>query len=165
MRCGNSLVDERLFSAAGYREGDEQGLAPFEWRAEFAAVFAKGGFDAVIGNPPYTRIQVLREMSPAQADFITTHYKTARDGNYDIYVPFIERALELLNPQGRAAYILPHKFLNAKYGQAARELLSETRAVERIVHFGDQQVFDGISPIPACCSSPAPHKTLWKWMP
>lgn len=88
---------------------------------------------------------MLRETSPLQADFISQSYQTAQAGNFDIYVAFIERGLQLLNPAGKLGFILPHKFFNAKYGRPTRELLAGQRAVERVVHFGDQQVFEGIS--------------------
>ena len=70
-------------------------------------------------------------------------YASASKGNYDIYVVFVERALQLLNKNGRMGYILPHKFFKAKYGQPLRELIVQGRHLSAIVHFGDQQVFAG----------------------
>lgn len=146
VKVGNSLVDPSVFDYVLFSDEARRELNPFEWKDEFPEVFARRkGFDAMIGNPPYIRIQVLRESSPLQADFISRNYQTAREGNFDIYVAFIERGLQLLNPTGRLGFILPHKFFTAKYGQATRELLAAKRAVERVVHFGDQQVFAGIS--------------------
>ena len=146
IRVGNSLVETDFYdSELDFAPGTEKTVKPFGWHDGFAAVFKQGGFDVVIGNPPYIRIQILRESSPAEADYIGQHYQTARQGNFDIYVAFIEKALALLETNGTAGYILPHKFLNAKYGQATRELLAKGQHVSRVVHFGDQQIFDGIS--------------------
>jgi len=64
---------------------------------------------------------------------------------YDIYVVFVERALQLLNETGRMGYILPHKFFQAKYGQPLRQLIAGGKHLGEIVHFGDQQVFAGAS--------------------
>jgi len=102
-----------------------------------------GGFDAVIGNPPYVRIQAMKEWAPLEVEHYKKAYIAASKGNYDIYVVFVEKGLGLLNGNGRLGFILPHKFFNAKYGEALRGLLSEGKHLAEIVHFGDQQVFAG----------------------
>jgi hypothetical protein len=103
----------------------------------------KSGFDIVIGNPPYVRIQTLKQKDPKLADFFKCRYESAKKGNYDIYVVFVERGLQLLKPAGNLAFILPHKFFNAQYGQPLRGLLSKGNHLSHVVHFGDQQVFPG----------------------
>ena len=102
-----------------------------------------GGFDVVIGNPPYIRIQAMKEWAPIEVEFYKQHYKAASSGNYDIYVVFVEKGLSLLNEKGRLGFICPHKFFNAQYGAPLRKLLSAGKNLSRVVHFGDQQVFDG----------------------
>jgi hypothetical protein len=102
-----------------------------------------GGFDCVIGNPPYIRIQALKEWAPIEVEFYKDRYKAASSGNYDIYVVFIEKGLSLLNEKGKLGFICPHKFFNAHYGAPLRKLLSEGKHLAQVVHFGDQQVFDG----------------------
>jgi hypothetical protein len=97
----------------------------------------EGGFDAVIGNPPYVRIQGF----PAdQIQYLTSHYRSAT-GNCDLYVSFIERGLELLNQGGALGMIAPNKFFRTDYGEGLRRLLSSGRAVRRIVDFRANQVF------------------------
>ena len=103
----------------------------------------RGGFDVVIGNPPYIRIQTMQETAPQTLEYYKRRYAAAAKGNYDIYVLFVERGLQLLNPEGRLGFILPHKFFNAQYGRPLREHLSRHRCLAHIVHFSDQQVFDG----------------------
>ncbi len=115
----------------------------FDWDVQFAEIMKAGGFDAVIGNPPYIRIQTMQETDPESANYLNTHFAAAAKGNYDIYVVFIERALSLLNPRGRQGYIVPHKFFNAQYGEALRKHLCDGRHIWGITHFGHQQVFDG----------------------
>jgi hypothetical protein len=102
-----------------------------------------GGFDCVIGNPPYVRIQHMKEWAPIEVEYYKQHYKSASSGNYDIYVVFVERGLSLLNEKGRLGFILPHKFFNAKYGQPLRSVIAQGRHLSHIVHFGDRQVFEG----------------------
>ncbi len=101
------------------------------------------GFDIAIANPPYIRIQTLRQTDNKFPDYLKEHYVSAAKGNYDLYVVFVERGLQLLKKDGYFAYILPHKFFNAQYGQPLRGLLSRGRHLHHIVHFGDEQVFPG----------------------
>jgi type I restriction-modification system DNA methylase subunit len=106
-------------------------------------VMRSGGFDCVIGNPPYIRIQAMKEWAPVEVEFYKQHYKAASSGNYDIYVVFIEKGLSLLNKQGKLGFICPHKFFNAQYGEPLRKLVAEGKNLSRVIHFGDQQVFEG----------------------
>ncbi len=101
------------------------------------------GFDVVIGNPPYVRIQMLAQADPKQPARMKEQYISASKGNYDLYVVFVERGLQLLQPHGQLSYILPHKFFNAQYGEPLRKLLADGKNLRHVVHFGDQQIFPG----------------------
>lgn len=147
IKCGNSLVSEKIFNEYSSKILNDETLFkinPFEWEKEFPAVFDRTnpGFDAVIGNPPYVRVQLLSEVIPLQGEYLTKMYSSAQKGNYDIYVTFVEKGLEILRKDGKLGYILPHKFMNAEYGEPLRKLLSSRACINKIVHFGDQQVFD-----------------------
>lgn len=111
--------------------------------ADALPAHSQSGFDLLVGNPPYVRIQVLNQTAPDQVAWFKTHYASASKGNYDLYVVFVERGLQLLNSRGQLAYVLPHKFFNAQYGQPLRELLARGRHLRHVVHFGDQQIFPG----------------------
>jgi len=157
IKCGNSLIGPDYFEAQLLPDEEEmRRVNPFDWEAEFPEVFlpspasgrgagGEGGFDCVIGNPPYIRIQTMKEWAPTEVEFYKQRYAAASKGNYDIYVVFVERALQLLNERGRMGYILPHKFFQAKYGQPLRQLLAGGSHLAEIIHFGDQQVFAGAS--------------------
>ncbi|MEO6036151.1 MAG: N-6 DNA methylase, partial [Verrucomicrobiota bacterium] len=99
------------------------------------------GFDVVIGNPPYERIQVMQANAPQSAEFLKTNYRAAASGNFDIYVCFIEHGLQLLNADGFFGYICPNKFFQSEYGKETRQLLSEGRNVNHVVNFGHLQIF------------------------
>lgn len=138
IRQGNSLISgtpEELEAAFG---PDWRAKHPFNWGEEFPRIMERGGFDVVVGNPPYIRIQTLPKDDAA---WYSDHYQAA-SGSYDIYVLFVERALQLLRPGGVAGFILPNKFFQASYGQQLRALLSEHKAVWRVVDFEDAQVFE-----------------------
>jgi type I restriction-modification system DNA methylase subunit len=101
------------------------------------------GFDIVIGNPPYIRIQTLKQSKPDAVTFFKEYYSSASKGNYDIYVVFIEAGLRLLKSNGTLAYICPNKFFNADYGESLRGMLAQGQNLYHVVNFGDQQVFLG----------------------
>jgi len=147
VQCGNSLVDSIYFDYDPDALTDQVHFArlnPFDWQDAFPGVFAEGGFDAIIGNPPYIRIQNMVRYSPREVQYYQSEvspYTCAKSDNFDKYSLFIERGISLLKPTGRLGYIVPHKFFGLKSGRALRKLLSEDQHVAEIVHFGVQQVF------------------------
>ena len=146
IKCGNSLIGPDFYQnkQIGLLEDEERyRINVFDWNTEFSAIMKAGGFDVVIGNPPYVRIQALKEWAPIEVEHYKQAYKSASKGNYDIYVVFVERGLSLLNKSGRLGFILPHKFFNAQYGEPLRELIAKGRHLAEVVYFGDQQIFGG----------------------
>ena len=144
IKCGNSLISWDIIDEKPDLTKEElQRINPFDWQREFLEVFERGGFDIVIGNPPYIRIQTMKDWAPLEVDLYKQKYAAASKGNYDIYVIFVEKGLNLLNEKGRLGFIMPHKFFNAQYGKPLRTLLSINRYLSEIVHFGYQQVFAG----------------------
>jgi len=147
IQCGNSLVDSAYFKYDEDALTDDAHFAnlnPLDWTAAFPDVFEAGGFDALIGNPPYIRIQNMVRYSPREVQYYQSDaspYTCAQSDNFDKYSLFIERGLALLKPTGRLGYIVPHKFFNLKSGQALRSLLADGQHVAEIIHFGVQQVF------------------------
>jgi type I restriction-modification system DNA methylase subunit/predicted type IV restriction endonuclease len=144
IKCGNSLIGPDFYDGRQISFLDEEEMVrinAFDWEAEFAEIMQAGGFDAVIGNPPYIRIQALNEWAPLEVEFYKNRYTSVSKGNYDIYVVFVEKGLSLLNAKGRLGFILPNKFFNAKYGESLRCLLADGQHLSLIIHFGDQQVF------------------------
>lgn len=142
IRCGNSLIGWDYFKDQLFADEEEiYRVNPFNWEAAFPQVFADGGFDAVIGNPPYIRIQSIREWAPKDVDHYRKIYPSAKSGNFDIYVMFIEKGLDLLNPVGKLGFILPHKFFQAEFAKPIREIISKGKHLEEIIHFGAEQVF------------------------
>lgn len=146
IKCGNSLIGPEAYrhqQLSLLDEAERYRINVFDWTQGFPEIMNAGGFDAIIGNPPYIRIQTMKEWAPVEVDLYKSLYRSASAGNYDIYVVFVEKALQLLNKSGRLGFILPHKFFNAKYGQALRGIIAEGKHLSYVVHFGDQQVFTG----------------------
>lgn len=106
------------------------------------------GFDAIVGNPPYVNIRELARSHSKQAVAdLRTRFRTAQ-GNFDLYVLFIERALELLRPGGRLGFIIPNKWATLDYARALRELLLRETTLEHIVDLTSMQVFPQASIYP-----------------
>jgi hypothetical protein len=148
IKCGNSLIGTDFYTHQQMTLFDDEmhyKINAFDWEKEFKDIFARknGGFDAVIGNPPYIRIQTMKDTQPESVTYFGRQYKSAAKGNYDIYVVFVEKALSLLNTNGRMGYILPHKFFNAQYGQPLRQIIANGKHLSEVVHFGAQQIFSG----------------------
>lgn len=114
-------------------------VAPFfdpRWMFEVA-----DGFDVVIGNPPYLRVQGIQQSQPEFMPLYRERFDSAK-GSFDLYALFIERGYKLLHKHGQLAYIVPHKFFQATFGVALRKLLTHRQALRQIVRFGAEQVFD-----------------------
>jgi hypothetical protein len=124
----------------------------FHWELEFPEVFygprpgsqqaierlEDAGFDAVIGNPPYVRVQELRQTNSALADFLGERYRSAVR-NFDLYLPFFEMGLSIST--GQVSYIAPNKWFATDYGVGLRRLVAERKALVRVVDFKDYQLF------------------------
>lgn len=134
IKCGNSLIDDPEIA------GDKA----FNWEREFPQVFAKGGFDVVIGNPPYLRVQGLRENFQRESVYFENQYSSAT-GRFDIYVLFMEKSYFLIRKGGVVSFILPHKFLISDFGQGIRKFFVDKKAVSTILHFGSEIVFSEAS--------------------
>ena len=131
IKCGNSLIDDVAIA----------GNTAFNWKNEFPQVFTKGGFDVVIGNPPYVRKQGLVEHYPKMCVYYESKFVSAT-ANYDIYALFMEESYKLINNEGIVSFILPHKFLVSDFGEGIRAFFKENTAVENLVHFGSEKVFE-----------------------
>jgi len=148
IKCGNSLIGPDFYDQQEFlflSEEEKYRINVFDWNKEFENIMSNGGFDAIIGNPPYIRTQVLKEFAPSEVKFYKHAYTSASRGSYDIYVIFVEKGLSLLNNKGHLGFILPHKFFITKYGSNLRVLISHSKSLKEIVHFGDIQIFDGVT--------------------
>lgn len=127
IKCGNSLISDPAIA------GDKA----FNWQEQFPKVFENGGFDVVIGNPPYVQLQSLGAMSDtyAQCGF-ETYNKTG-----DLYCLFTEQGYNLLKPGGMQSFIMPNKWMLVSYGKELRRFMAKTN-LQQIINFGDVQFFD-----------------------
>lgn len=129
IKNGNSLVsgtDDELIKCFGKNFRDKK---PFNWKEEFPEVFKQGGFDVVIGNPPWGA-----DISPEEKSFYRNMFRCGR-GIVDTYALFIERAITILNPTGSLGYILPDIILLKDYPHA-RKLILDTCKIKCFKYSG-----------------------------
>ena len=138
IKCGNSLIGPDYFTGKLITDPEEmKRVNAFDWKQGFPDAMKAGGFDCIIGNPPYIRSQALGD---EQRRYFQQHYRTAT-ATYDIYVLFVEGALSVLNENGRSGFILPNKFFSTDYGAGLRKLVTTPNLIDRIVDFEDARVF------------------------
>ena len=138
IKCGNSLISDPEIA----------GEKAFNWQAEFPQVFAKGGFDIVIGNPPYVNaIELKKSYSDIEYDYLKKQYSTAK-GTVDLYVYFFEKGLSIIKPNGYLAYITPNRYLSASYGKVLREFILTNYSFCQLIDYSDKKVFEDASTYP-----------------
>ncbi|WP_235283084.1 Eco57I restriction-modification methylase domain-containing protein [Methanosarcina mazei] len=138
IKCGNSLIGLDIYENIPSTLDNEEDLYrinPFDWNSGFPEVFEKGGFDAVIGNPPYVRQELLK----GQKEYFKDRYEVYH-GSADLYAYFIEKGISLLKENGQFSYIVANKWMRANYGKPLRAWLSK-KPIEEIIDFGDLPVF------------------------
>ena len=137
IQCGNSLIGPDFYdSQLDLDEEAAQRINVFDWQAAFPQIFKAGGFDAVIGNPPYVRQETLGDYK----GYFQSHYESF-DGVADLYAYFMEKGVKLLKPGGLFSIIVSSSFLRTAYGRSLRQTLKKHAAVIRLVDFGGLPVF------------------------
>ena len=124
IKCGNSLIDDPKYTNK-----------PFSWEEEFPDIFYEGGFDVVIGNPPYVRHQGINNIKK----YLKVNYDTYT-GLSDFYVYFFEKGLDILKNGGMFSYISSDKFIKANYGKKLRKLILNFK-FERFNEYKGKGVF------------------------
>ena len=134
IKCGNSLISDPTIA------GDKA----FDWQKEFPQVFEKGGFDVVIGNPPYVRAD-----NPGNSlDF--RNYMTSCGrwetlaGKWDLYIPFLELSTKLSKPNSLCSFIIPDAYCHAEYGKRSLEYMKEHHFLSMIDYFPNIEVFENV---------------------
>jgi hypothetical protein len=151
IREGNSLIGSEFFAdRMPYDDAERERVNAFDWEETFPEVFERSGFDAIVSNPPYVKLQNFRAAHGDMAEFlregrpgvVVPPYTSTRTGNFDLYLPFIEKGISLLNEKGRLGYIAPSVWTTNEYGEGLRDVIAAGRHLDRWVDFKSFQVFD-----------------------
>ncbi|QQR73908.1 MAG: N-6 DNA methylase [Holophagales bacterium] len=141
IQCGNSLISpDALLRHTGGLFPDEDELRrinPFDWQKAFPEVFKSGGFDVVIGNPPYGA-----DYDEQGKLFFQSHF-AYRKGKPETYLFFLEKGLLLLAPDGLLGFIMPNAWLTNHYGVQVRQLVFRESRILQVLDLEQTRVFPG----------------------
>jgi type I restriction-modification system DNA methylase subunit len=145
IKCGNSILGSDYFMDKLISDPNElKRLNPFDWKKSFPKAMEAGGFDCIIGNPPYVRQESLSSEFKEYAQKEFTSYA----GTADLYIYFIEKSHALLKENGLFGMICSNKFMRANYGKALRSFLATRATIVQIVDFGELPVFEKAATFP-----------------
>ena len=139
IKCGNSLIGPDFYEgkqATMFDQEEVYRINAFDWQNEFPDVMKRGGFDAVIGNPPYVRQEGLGQFKA----YFESHYETFVS-TADLYVPFVEKGHKLLNSSGVFGMIVSNKWLRAAYGKRLRGFLTNQASPLEVLDLAGLPVF------------------------
>ena len=143
-RCGNSLVSSPSDVSIVSLDVINTEIRPFDWKKEFSEIFPQdglGGFDVVIGNPPYYSVHFLE---PYMKNFLESHYKEIHTGQNDILYYFYKKGIDLLKEGGLLGFITARYFLQADDSSKLREWILNNCKIKVIVDFGNVDMFGGL---------------------
>jgi hypothetical protein len=138
IKSGNSLIELDYYDNE-FDFGEEKIVKPFSWSKSFPEVFKAGGFDVVIGNPPYIDSEEMTKTNITLRNYALAKFESAK-GNWDMYCIYTEKAISLLKQNGKLGFIIPNKFLSAPYGIHLKKYLSQYQVI-RIDDYTSVSVF------------------------
>jgi hypothetical protein len=144
IKCGNSLVESDFYAQealAEITEEEEQCLNVFDWKSAFPKIFTKGGFDIVIGNPPYLGGREWSKDNRATFGYFMTKYATL-EYQFDMYAVFIEQAVKILKVGGTLSFITPNTWMNNQSNLKLRKFLLGATHFQRILDCSKIRVFE-----------------------
>lgn len=135
----------------------------FTWQTAFPLIFAEGGFDVVLGNPPYVRQELISDIKP----WLEKHYEVYQ-GVLDLYGYFFELGTRLLKKKGKLGYISSSTFFKTSSGKKLRAYLTSNISINKLVDFNDLQLFAGVTTYPAIIilenKTPTVNNTIDSWV-
>lgn len=140
IKAGNSLVNENYYNGEiEFESNAEKKIKPFNWQSTFKEVFARGGFNVIIGNPPWVDLKG----HPAELiKYYFNNYYTA-ENRINLYAIFLERAIQLMEGTGKFGFIIPNSLLYQSSYQKLRKHILEKSKLQNIVRLPDN-TFEGV---------------------
>ncbi len=132
IKSGNSLIDVDFYEGK-FDFGEDKKIKPFNWKTGFPNIFSQGGFDIVVGNPPWGA-----DLSDESLDYLRSRHNAIIVRMIDSYMYFINHSLELLKKDGSFGMIIPSTFLNQSDVQLLRKLIAEKFNLEIVINLGEK---------------------------
>ena len=140
---GNSLVSGNAEKLEKYFGSDFRNQRAFNFEDEFKDVFEQGGFDVIIGNPPYVQLSMEEKLPNGLKEFLLATYESSM-GRLNTFGFFIRRGIELLKDNGYLGYIIPNTILTQDYYWELRKYILDNCAIESIVSFDNLPFKDAV---------------------
>ncbi len=147
IKCGNTLVSTDITVKYPQIISDQEQLFrtnAFDYNSSdgFSDIFnIKGGFDYIVGNPPYVEVKNYNVEYPFMHQYIKDEYDTTKNGKIDLAVAFIERAISILNDSGKLGLIVQRRFFKTDYGKKIREYISSNNLLSQVIEFETSKIF------------------------
>jgi len=133
IKSGNSLIDFDFYEGQ-LDFGEDKKIKPFNWKSKFPEVFKQGGFDCIIGNPPYVAIDGI---SHIERTYYNIKYPLLKK-RLDLFGLFVDKGLKVLNSQGKLSFIIPMQFLRNSAFEDLRKNILEAFHFEEINSVGNK---------------------------
>lgn len=145
IKCGNSLIGPDFYEnrqTGLFGDEERYRVNAFDWNKEFKGIMEAGGFDAVIGNPPYVKSRVKEKTKDIYRDYLNNSPNyISTHGMWDLYVPFVEKGVKLLSRNGHFGFIVPDTLEKADYTIKLKELLLKQYLVYQVDFFPESHIF------------------------
>lgn len=147
IKCGNTLVSTDVSTKYPQILSDQDQLFrtnAFDYDSAngFSEIFnAKGGFDYIIGNPPYVEVKNYNVEYPIMHQYLKDEYETTKNGKIDLAVAFMERAISILNDTGKLGLIVQRRFFKTDYGKKFREYITSEQLLSQVIEFESSKIF------------------------
>lgn len=133
IKDGNSLIDTDFYDNQ-IDLGYEQKIKPFSWKKGFPEIFKQGGFDAVIGNPPFIQLSSYSETTDAEKKYLLSKYKSSM-GRLNTFGFFTKKGIDLINEKCYLGFIIPNTITTQDYYEELREMILSSCSIDAIVNF------------------------------
>lgn len=144
IKCGNSLIGSDFYdNQLDLFPNQMKKINAFDWKQGFPEIFRQGGFDAVIGNPPYIQLSLFEWFDPDQKKYVLEHYCSSM-GRLNTFGFFIEKGIDLLKSSGNLGYIIPNTILTQEYYQQLRKLILTETSIREIVVYPKMVFADAV---------------------
>jgi len=135
IRCGNSLISYDIFDQLTlFDEEEKERINPFDWHSKstgFGEIMKKGGFDVVIGNPPYIQLSMAEYFNNTVKKYLLSHFCSSM-GRLNTFGFFIEKGIDLLESHGLFGYIVPNTMVSQEYYQVLRKFILKNTKINGI---------------------------------